>query len=54
VLAAAFDAGLNVIEAPLTANGRMELRYWLREQGISRTLHRYGQIPSWVPPSRRR
>ncbi|WP_246120194.1 bifunctional proline dehydrogenase/L-glutamate gamma-semialdehyde dehydrogenase [Blastopirellula retiformator] len=44
VLAAMHEAGLNWIDAPLTANGYVELRYWLREQAITRTLHRYGQI----------
>ncbi|MCC9609626.1 bifunctional proline dehydrogenase/L-glutamate gamma-semialdehyde dehydrogenase [Blastopirellula sp. JC732] len=44
VLAAAHQAGLNWIDAPLTANGYVELRFWLREQSITRTLHRYGQI----------
>ncbi len=52
VLRAAHDAGLNVIAAPLTAVGRMELRFWLREQAVTVTRHRYGQIPAWVPPSR--
>jgi RHH-type transcriptional regulator, proline utilization regulon repressor / proline dehydrogenase / delta 1-pyrroline-5-carboxylate dehydrogenase len=45
VLHAAHEAGLNHIAAPLTASGRVELRHWLREQSISRTLHRYGQMP---------
>ncbi len=44
VLRAAHDAGLNVIATPLTACGRVELRHWLREQSVTRTLHRYGQI----------
>ena len=52
ILRAAFEVGLNWIDAPLTANGRAELRYWLREQAISETRHRYGQIPEWRPPSR--
>lgn len=44
ILRAAQQAGLNVITAPLTACGRVELRFWLREQSVSRTLHRYGQM----------
>ncbi len=51
VLAAAIAADLNIIEAPVTACGRVELRHWLREQSVSRTLHRYGQIPGWRPPA---
>ena len=41
---ASFEAGLNRIEAPFTSVGRAELRYWLREQAVSTTNHRYGQI----------
>lgn len=43
-LTAATQAGLNWIDAPVTANGRTELRFWLREQSVSRTKHRYGLI----------
>lgn len=46
IFVAAQTSGLNVISAPLTANGRVELRHWLREQSVSRTLHRYGQMPA--------
>ena len=45
VLRAAHDAGLNWINAPLLASGRIELTRWLREQSISETRHRYGQLP---------
>jgi len=53
VLAAAHAAGLNWIDAPITSNGRAELRFWLREQAVSQTRHRYGQIPDFLPASRR-
>ncbi len=53
VLRACHTAGLNWIHAPFTASGRQELRYWLREQAVSRTLHRYGQIPEWLPEERK-
>jgi RHH-type proline utilization regulon transcriptional repressor/proline dehydrogenase/delta 1-pyrroline-5-carboxylate dehydrogenase len=33
-----------VDRAPISANGVLELPHWLREQAISRTLHRYGSI----------
>ena len=33
-----------VIDAPVLANGRLELRWYLREQTISRVLHRYGNV----------
>jgi RHH-type proline utilization regulon transcriptional repressor/proline dehydrogenase/delta 1-pyrroline-5-carboxylate dehydrogenase len=45
VLHAAYEAGLNWINAPILANGRVELTRWLREQSISETRHRYGLIP---------
>jgi RHH-type proline utilization regulon transcriptional repressor/proline dehydrogenase/delta 1-pyrroline-5-carboxylate dehydrogenase len=45
VLRAAQDAGLNWIDAPLLATGRIELTRWLREQTLSETRHRYGQLP---------
>ncbi|WP_346331476.1 bifunctional proline dehydrogenase/L-glutamate gamma-semialdehyde dehydrogenase [Prosthecobacter sp. SYSU 5D2] len=45
VLSAAYEAGLNWINAPLLASGRIELTRWLREQAVSETRHRYGQLP---------
>ena len=44
LLEAATAAELNWIDAPLTADGREELRFWLREQSVTRTRHRYGLI----------
>lgn len=44
VLAAAHAAGLNWIDAPFVADGRTELVRWVREQSVSQTLHRYGQM----------
>jgi RHH-type proline utilization regulon transcriptional repressor/proline dehydrogenase/delta 1-pyrroline-5-carboxylate dehydrogenase len=35
-----------VIETPLTTDGRIELRHYLREQSVTRTTHRYGAIPA--------
>ena len=43
--AAANGAGLAVIDAPVLANGRLELRWYVREQSVSRVLHRYGSVP---------
>jgi len=45
ILSAAYALGLNWIQSPLLAAGRIELCYWLREQSISETRHRYGQLP---------
>jgi RHH-type proline utilization regulon transcriptional repressor/proline dehydrogenase/delta 1-pyrroline-5-carboxylate dehydrogenase len=42
--AAANGAGVTVIDAPLLANGRLELRWYLKEQVVSRVLHRYGSV----------
>jgi RHH-type proline utilization regulon transcriptional repressor/proline dehydrogenase/delta 1-pyrroline-5-carboxylate dehydrogenase len=41
---AANDAGVSVIDAPPLASGRLELRWYLREQTVSRVLHRYGNV----------
>ncbi|MDH3599574.1 MAG: proline dehydrogenase family protein [Candidatus Tectomicrobia bacterium] len=38
------EAGIHVIDAAALANGRLELRHYLREQAISHTMHRYGNI----------
>lgn len=41
---AAHAAGVAVIDAPPLVNGRLELRYYLREQAVSQTVHRYGNL----------
>jgi RHH-type proline utilization regulon transcriptional repressor/proline dehydrogenase/delta 1-pyrroline-5-carboxylate dehydrogenase len=53
VLRAVNEVGLNWINAPLLAAGRIELTRWLREQSVSETRHRYGQLsdPAVVPRS---
>jgi RHH-type proline utilization regulon transcriptional repressor/proline dehydrogenase/delta 1-pyrroline-5-carboxylate dehydrogenase len=45
LLAAAHDAGIAVDRAPVTHEGAVELPCWLREQAVSRTLHRHGRLP---------
>jgi RHH-type proline utilization regulon transcriptional repressor/proline dehydrogenase/delta 1-pyrroline-5-carboxylate dehydrogenase len=42
--AAANATGVTVIDAPVLASGRLELRWYLREQSVSRLLHRYGSV----------
>jgi len=42
--AVANGTGVTVIDAPVLANGRLELRWYLREQTVSRVLHRYGSV----------
>jgi RHH-type proline utilization regulon transcriptional repressor/proline dehydrogenase/delta 1-pyrroline-5-carboxylate dehydrogenase len=44
VRAAANATRLAVIDAPVLASGRLELRWYLREQAVSRVLHRYGSM----------
>ncbi len=39
---AANDLGIHLAEDPVTTDGRLELPHYLREQVVSRTLHRYG------------
>ncbi|HYB41901.1 MAG TPA: proline dehydrogenase family protein, partial [Candidatus Methylomirabilis sp.] len=44
VRAAAHEAGVAVIDAPVVGTGRLELRWYLREQTVSRVRHRYGNV----------
>lgn len=41
---AANDAALQVITSVPLANGRLELLGYLREQSVSETTHRYGDV----------
>jgi RHH-type proline utilization regulon transcriptional repressor/proline dehydrogenase/delta 1-pyrroline-5-carboxylate dehydrogenase len=47
--AAANGVGLTVIDAPVLATGRLELRWYVREQAVSRVVHRYGSVTE--PPA---
>ncbi len=42
--AAAQRGGVTVIDAPVLINGRLELRWYLREQTLSHVTHRYGNL----------
>jgi hypothetical protein len=42
--AAAIEAGLRLVDQPILWNGRVELLWLLREQSVSETLHRYGNV----------
>ena len=44
VLEAAAEAGLNMLDEPICSSGRIELTRWLREQVLTRSLHRYGNV----------
>lgn len=41
---AAAQAGVHIADDPVTSSGFLELRHYVREQAISRTLHRFGNI----------
>ena len=41
---AAANAHIHLADAPVTASGRIELLHYLREQSISQTLHRFGNL----------
>ena len=36
--------GIRVVDGPVVWNGRLELSAWYREQAVSETLHRYGNL----------
>jgi RHH-type proline utilization regulon transcriptional repressor/proline dehydrogenase/delta 1-pyrroline-5-carboxylate dehydrogenase len=38
------EAGIPIDDAPVSAIGRVELLRWVREQSVSKTMHRYGNI----------
>ncbi len=41
---AAAQSGVELLTMPVVANGRIELLNYVREQAISRTLHRFGNV----------
>jgi RHH-type proline utilization regulon transcriptional repressor/proline dehydrogenase/delta 1-pyrroline-5-carboxylate dehydrogenase len=44
LLVAAHRAGIAVDTTPVTGHGRVELPCWLKEQAVSRTMHRHGRL----------
>jgi RHH-type proline utilization regulon transcriptional repressor/proline dehydrogenase/delta 1-pyrroline-5-carboxylate dehydrogenase len=44
LLRAAHQAEVTVDDAPVVPHGRIELLHWVREQSISQTNHRYGNL----------
>ncbi len=44
LLDAAAELGLHVADQPVTPSGRVELLHYVREQAISTTLHRFGNL----------
>ena len=54
VRAAAHEVGAAIVDAPVLATGRLELRWYLREQSVARVVHRYGnemQVAGVASPS---
>jgi len=43
--AAALEANLHLADAPVNTVGRIELLHFVREQAVSTTLHRFGNLP---------
>ena len=41
---AAHEHHVMLIQEPLSADGRLEMRFYLREQAVSETRHRYGNL----------
>ena len=44
IFSAAQESGLFLARAPVLAEGRIELLWYLREQSISHDYHRYGNV----------
>jgi RHH-type proline utilization regulon transcriptional repressor/proline dehydrogenase/delta 1-pyrroline-5-carboxylate dehydrogenase len=44
VLAAAAEHAVTVVDEPICSHGRIELLRWTREQVMTRSLHRYGNV----------
>jgi RHH-type proline utilization regulon transcriptional repressor/proline dehydrogenase/delta 1-pyrroline-5-carboxylate dehydrogenase len=44
VYMAAAEAGVSVLDEPICSCGRIELVRWVREQVLTRSLHRYGNV----------
>ena len=42
--AAAHEAAVTILDAPVLSVGRLELRWYLREQTVARVVHRYGNV----------
>ncbi|GMA41372.1 hypothetical protein GCM10025883_34170 [Mobilicoccus caccae] len=43
---------MTLFSDPVLATGRRELLFFLREQAISRTMHRYGHLDRVETPAR--
>jgi RHH-type proline utilization regulon transcriptional repressor/proline dehydrogenase/delta 1-pyrroline-5-carboxylate dehydrogenase len=44
ILVAAAERGVTVLDEPMCSHGRVELVRWMREQVVTRSLHRYGNV----------
>ena len=52
IYAACDEYGIPVDDAPVSAIGRIELLRWVREQSVTQTLHRYGNVRHGRKPVR--
>jgi RHH-type transcriptional regulator, proline utilization regulon repressor / proline dehydrogenase / delta 1-pyrroline-5-carboxylate dehydrogenase len=50
VRAAAHRGLVTIVDAPVVAAGRLELRWYLREQTVAQVVHRYGNLIEPSPP----
>ena len=46
LLKAANKQHVTLVKDPVSADGRLELRFYFREQAVTETQHRYGNIIS--------
>ena len=45
------DLGIHLADAPVTSSGRVELLHYLKEQSVSRTMHRFGNLVGAPTPA---
>ena len=48
---AAHEAAVTILDAPALSVGRLELRWYLREQTVARVVHRYGNVMNMAEAS---
>jgi RHH-type proline utilization regulon transcriptional repressor/proline dehydrogenase/delta 1-pyrroline-5-carboxylate dehydrogenase len=44
IYAACDEHGIPIDDAPVVSAGRVELLRWVREQSVTQTMHRYGNV----------
>ena len=51
IYAACDEHGIPIDDAPVSSVGRIELLHWVREQSVTQTMHRYGNVQPWPEPA---